>query len=273
MGQDILPPDKMVTAIEENIITTYCTLSHMPGATIHSESDMVSVITGVPHPIMNNLLRARFDEPAIDEKIKNALEPFRFRSLPMVWWVGPSSRPSDLGARLVQEGLRHDSDAPGMALDIALLNEEYPVPGGVKIQFIEDRDLLKTCITLFCEAFRLPEFIGLAFYSFFFMLGFKTTTPWRNYIAFQEGKPVGISSMSLCNGIAGIWNVGIIPEARRHGIGTLLTAIPLQEARRLGYRIAILTSTPVGRSVYERMGFREYCSFSLYVLEPPSPPS
>jgi predicted acetyltransferase len=59
--------------------------------------------------------------------------------------------------------------------------------------------------------------------------------------------------------VAGIFAVATLAEARRRGIGTALTLVPLLEARRRGYRVSTLQATPMGFPVYRRLGFREVC--------------
>ena len=65
-------------------------------------------------------------------------------------------------------------------------------------------------------------------------------------------------------GVAGIYMVGTVPEARRQGIGTALSLAPLLEAREMGYRIGTLQSSEMGYAVYRRMGFKEHFRFGFY---------
>lgn len=75
--------------------------------------------------------------------------------------------------------------------------------------------------------------------------------------------------MCLGAGVAGIYAVGTSEAARGKGIGTAITAVPLLDARAEGYHVATLQSSEMGFSVYERMGFREYCKLSRYLLQFP----
>lgn len=52
-----------------------------------------------------------------------------------------------------------------------------------------------------------------------------------------------------------------LPEVRRRGIGASMTLRVLREARAMGYRVAVLTTSPDGIGIYRRIGFRAYCWF------------
>ena len=88
--------------------------------------------------------------------------------------------------------------------------------------------------------------------------------PWRHYLAYLDDEPVATTTIYLGAGVAGVYFVMTIPEARRRGIGAAITLAGLQEARDSGYRTGVLGSSAAGRSVYAGLGFREYCTIDLY---------
>jgi predicted GNAT family acetyltransferase len=64
--------------------------------------------------------------------------------------------------------------------------------------------------------------------------------------------------------VVGIYNVATVPDARRGGFGTALTAAAMAYGLERGARWAILESSSMGMSVYERLGFRQVCEVVVY---------
>jgi len=88
--------------------------------------------------------------------------------------------------------------------------------------------------------------------------------PLHHYLGRLDGEPVATASLLLAGGIAGIYDVSTVPEARRRRIGTAMTLAALQAARAPGYEIAFLQPSSMGRPLYERIGFRQRCVCSVY---------
>ena len=88
------------------------------------------------------------------------------------------------------------------------------------------------------------------------------------YLAIFEGVPVGISMIFYGSGVAGIYNVGVLPEYRKRGIGTALTMEPLYQAKKKGYEISILSSSESGFKIYSQIGYKECCKFNQYIYIP-----
>jgi len=53
---------------------------------------------------------------------------------PALWWVGPQSQPAQLGSLLEQYGLHPAGEVPGMAIQLAALENQPAFPAGLTIQ-------------------------------------------------------------------------------------------------------------------------------------------
>jgi len=261
----------LTAAVEANLFGTWSAMKAAPQVEVYDGQDMIRYTSGVPFPLMNGVLRARFEPATADEQIEEALTHFRSRNLPMIWWTGPATKPGDLGARLEAHGLVHDEpETPGMALDLLTLNEDMPIPSGITIEPINDIETYRTYGEVLVAGFGMPDFVGQAFVDILASAGFSKNAPWRAYLGCLDDKPIATSLLSLVGGVAGIYNVATLAEARGTGIGAAMTLAPLREARQMGYRAGILQSSTLGVNVYRRLGFRECCKIGHYIWMPES---
>ena len=255
----------MRAAVEDNLFAFWSVVSRSPLIAVEDRPDMLRYTTGVSFPLMNGILRARLD--ADDAAVSDALQPFRSRGLPMIWWTGPSTMPLDLPERLQRLGLVQAEEAPGMALDLEELGEPGVRVPGLEIEFVTSSHDCSVFAKVLAVGFEMPDFVSQTVTRILADVGMGPKSPACSFLGWLSGKPAATSTLALVGGIAGIYNVATLPEARGQGIGTAMTLAPLRHARDMGYRIAILHSSEIGFSVYHRLGFREYCRIGQYILE------
>jgi ribosomal protein S18 acetylase RimI-like enzyme len=153
---------------------------------------------------------------------------------------------------------------PGMALDLKALNEDIPFPSELAIERVSNAEVLSEFVDVMRVGFEMPEFTVAALFEAFRAVGLTDESPWRNYVGRLDGEVVTTASLAIVAGVAGIYNVATLPQARRRGFGYAMTLAALREARELGYQIGILQSSAVGLGVYRRLGFEQYSSYSIY---------
>lgn len=91
------------------------------------------------------------------------------------------------------------------------------------------------------------------------------------FVAYMDGEPVSIAMTIVSHGVAGIYWVGSVEQARGQGLGGALTAAAVNAGFDLGAELASLQASPMGESVYRGMGFETICSYRLLMSPPPSP--
>ena len=77
----------------------------------------------------------------------------------------------------------------------------------------------------------------------------------QGFIGYVDGSPAAAAEVYVTHGVAGIGWVGTLPEYRRRGYGEAVTWAAIREGFRRGAGFANLQASPMGRPVYERMGF------------------
>jgi len=259
-----LSESSLVAAIEENLFEIFLLFKQWPQAEIHDSPELLWTITEIPFSLFNSILRPRLSPDIVDDAIDAAIARCKSKNVPMIWFTGPSTKPADLGSRLLERGFRH-YESPGMAADLDSLPENLQLPQSFVIKRVDsDEDLRKWC-QIMCDVFEMPKFVEDAWLDFKLSLGFDSSLPIRHYLGSLNDEVVSTSTLFLGAGVAGIYDVSTLDRARRKGIGSAMTAIPLMEARGLGYRVGILNSSEIGFNVYRRVGFQEYCMINQYV--------
>ena len=232
---------------------------------LHKTPELLWIYTGSQGP--NAVLHSRFasDESTyVHAKIDEMQEFFKNRGVDFGWTTGPTTRPFNLATMLEARGFVHNGSTTGMAIDLQALNENIHVNPALTITEIEDLETLNILRSIEISGFGSSENAAQNYYDTYVHAGFSKGMPWHHYIGRLNEDPVAIASLLLHAGVAGIYGVATIPSARRRGVGAAMTFHALREARRHGYRIAILTPTDMSIAMYRRIGFQEYCKLHRY---------
>jgi GNAT superfamily N-acetyltransferase len=258
-----LSASDIVGAIKANWVEFYAQLGHAPGAELSAGRHLSWMLTGIPDAFLNVVFRTALPPDVAGQVVDEALAHFRARHVSKLsWWA-----PDDVAARrlLVSRGLTFDEGGTGMAADLAAAPDSLPALAGVTIVPVEDPEGLVPWVRVMRVGFETPE---RAVPDLLRVFAPTLSTPrMRSYLALLDGRPVATSQLMLAAGVAGVYNVTCLPEARGRGIGAAVTLAALLEARRHGYGMAILQASDLGYPVYRRLGFADYGRLNRYLLD------
>jgi len=243
----------------------YIGTSSASNVEVHNSAEIKWILTGLSYAFLNNVLHTHFEAEQAGKRIEETLTHFGSRNVRYAtWWAEPDARPTTLGDELTAKGLTYSRGMPGMAADLQTLKEDLPKPAGLTIETVRDEATLKKWVQPGLIGFGDTEVReGDICFDLFTGLGFGL--PLRLYLASLNGKPVAASQLFLGAGVAGLYWVATVSEARKQGIGAAISLAPLLDAREMGYRIGILQASPMGEPIYRRLGFREYGYLSNYM--------
>jgi ribosomal protein S18 acetylase RimI-like enzyme len=161
-------------------------------------------------------------------------------------WVHESDEGmlSDLRSR----GFRFDTSTRGMGMSL----DDVPAPlPEIRIEPVED----------WGEYLAYLHAVGVP-------AGLLADTDPKAYLVLAariDGENVATAIAFDHDGDCGIFNMSTLPEARRRGIGTALTARHLREAAARGCSTATLQATEMAEGIYASVGFRDLGRFLEYV--------
>ena len=259
-----LSPANLCSAIESNIFPFFQAFQQWPRAEVHDDRAILWTITDVAFPLLNCVMRAHISPEEIDSTIEAVIAQSRGHGVPLLWLTGPETWPIDLGTHLERHAFIGEQ-SPGMAINLAKMKENLPSPVGFACQRVTDAATLQIWGQVFGAAFEAQDCAVEALCDLTMCIGLDKV---RCYLGWLNGKAVAISTLFLGAGVAGIYNVATLPEARRQGIGALITALPLRETQAEGYKAGVLQASEMGEPVYRSLGFREYCKIGFYEWAP-----
>lgn len=260
------PNKELCKAIEDSFIDVFATLcTATPKAVLHTESDAILYASGFSNSLLNGVLGAKFSAETMARRVREILAYFEERKLPMTFFVGPGSTPHDLDDFLQRQGLIPGWSRPGMAMDLSDI-EPGMLPTGLEIRPVESIVSLEVCAETFARGFGTDN--ASVGWLRILVMGYGISDTRRWFLGNLDGKPVATSLLVLHKGLAGIYCVATLQEARGRGIGSALTRAPMLVAKDLGHDFAVLQSSKLGLPVYEKLGFKEYCKIRAYIWSP-----
>ena len=208
---------------------------------------------------------AKLKPGEVDETIECVVTEFQRRRLPFGWQIGPTTTPSTLGADLLAHGLFVVEEEPGLALDLNAMGDDPPRPAELTIETVIDEAGLRDWTAVW--GFGAPPDVRQRWFEVWSALGLGRDLPWRFYVGRWNGEAVATIKVFYAAGIAAVHHVVTLPAHRRRGIATALTRHAARVSIERGYGVAVLTASPMGLPIYERIGFRAFCQIQRYGWE------
>ncbi|ABM77833.1 GNAT family N-acetyltransferase [Prochlorococcus marinus] len=254
-----------ITEIENNLFSFLKLFNHWRRTNIHDTKEMLMLKTNIPCPIFNSISRADLSTDVIEETLDKLINEYQSASLPILWWISPSTRPADLGQRLLARGFQVEKSI-GMACN---LRNEYPHDSPrlqLSIRRVKNNNELKTWCYVMCTAFGMSNDYIEYFYELFSSIGLDSYNTCRHYLAFDKDKAVATSTMLINDSVAGFYNIATIEEFRNMGIGSAMMNALITESISKKCKLSILHASQSGFNLYKSFGFNNYCNITQYSL-------
>jgi ribosomal protein S18 acetylase RimI-like enzyme len=232
-------------------------LRTLPGARVIQDAGLVVTDSGLSSDTFNIVCRARLDAAGALRRIAATVAHFREERRGFSWWVGPADQPGTLPTLLEQSGLQHAESETAMSIEISALRTPDLSPEGLEVRRVRTtKDLGEFARTV--SGTEHPDDPLVRFYEMSAGALLSDESPQHFYVGYLDHQPVATAEVTLAGDVAGLYAITTLPELRRRGFGSALTAVPLLDARVRGYRTAVLQASAAGASIYHRLGFRDF---------------
>jgi GNAT superfamily N-acetyltransferase len=258
---------RLAAAVEADLVAHVALLHESSEGEVHREGGSVWFLTGLPEAYANGVLRADLAGPDPSEEVARLTEPFRRRSLPLMWWLFTSiaGPPARVDAALRANGFVLDSDRPCMGRSLSGF-EAPQLPPGAAIIRVRDREAFLAWAGVVAGAFEDPAFASGTSVRAGLAMGFGDDAAFRHFVCRLDDTWVGAATLSLgARGVAGLANIATLPDWRGRGIGVGVAGAALADATGLGVPLAALSADQAGIRVYEKLGFHGVGRHLTYV--------
>ncbi len=259
----------MVERVHLNLIDSSRQLFELdPDATVEAGPGWVFGAGSPEHPVISNAAFRNDDGLDAAELVARAKSFFAKRGRGFSVWVrGDRPEDRDLLAATEAAGLQLVFEMPEMVLRAPV--EPPPLPTGATIRKLTEVEQVDDYWEIAAASYASLGFPPEVFGSYANRSGLLAENV-AAFLAYLDGEPVSIAMTIVSHGVAGIYWVGSLEKARGRGLGEATTAAATNAGFELGAELASLQASPMGKPIYERMGYETLFDYRLYMSAPPS---
>ena len=201
-----------------------------------------------------------FRSASLNERLEKIVHNIKKRKVPPFLLVGPDFISEHNHNIIEDNGFIKIAEWQGMAMDMKsfTINNYKPV---IEIVTVGNQNQLNDWYHIVREELysnkKLEKEIFYRFHE-------ENNT--KLFIGYAENKPVTTSMSFVVNNVAGLYMIATKREYRKLGFGKAITHHAMKDSKQSGANICILQSTIDGYPIYKKIGFKEYCEFSIYWL-------
>jgi GNAT superfamily N-acetyltransferase len=265
MGREVC----VIADIEEALFAQWSHFGRWPGATLHDEHGLLWFETPISHLPYNGVIRTRLETGAdVPQLVARVVDGFRSRGVQSFWVIHPTSAPADLPDVLARHDVRSVERMTGMSIEIADSQAE-PAPSDVEFREVISDDELRAYTDLTMSYWEIAADEQPLVVRFHRHWG-PGRAPGHRYVGWRGEVPVSKAYLSTAGpaGVASIYGMSVLPEARGRGVAAGMTTTLLRHAKALGMARVVLHSTQMARGVYARAGFVAHCELEVLATAP-----
>ncbi len=219
------------------------------------------------HPTISNAAFRGDERLDPEEFVQRAQEFFAARGRGFSVWVrGDVEEDRDLAAAAEAAGMQLAYAMPEMVLPAPV--PAPTLPAGAELRRLTDPEQAVDFWQIAKQSYASLGFPPEVFAGYTNHDGLFASHV-AAFIVYFEGEPASIAMTIVSHGVAGIYWVGSLERARGKGLGRAATTAATNAGFELGGEIASLQASPMGKPIYEDMGFETLHDYRLLMRSAP----
>lgn len=257
-----MTPGQLIELSDLNLAEAYREMSRRAGGAVHDEGGLCCWAGGHPLPVLFNgvLPTASGLAPAdVFERARAFFAP-RERGYTLMLRAHADA---DLIEAAQSAELTPWGASPAMVLEARLPDAVAPV--GVSLERVEsepDAQAFAEVMGASYATYGMPTDVAAAVLKLDLLRAPHIAS---FLVRLEDGAPAAGAMVIVTHGVAGIYWVGTVPDARGRGLAELATRAAGNAGFDLGARIAALQASVMGESVYRRMGYVTVTRYPTFV--------
>jgi hypothetical protein len=244
----------LAAAANANFLASFGTLAEAsPDGRVREFGRVFAFVTGFPIALFNGCVVA---EQSLPDELRAAVGWVREHRVPYRVWIAENLVDAH-GAVAAEFRLERDPiPYPNMVLDLV---PKPPKPAEDVVVTPVGAAGLEDFLEISVELGLSRELAERVFSP-----AFAADPDVQLFTGALEGRPAGTSLAIRSGDVSGVYNVGVVPAARRRGVGTALTWASVGAGRAWRCEPVVLQSSKMALPMYEAMGFRTVVSYAVF---------
>lgn len=257
----------LVRAMEANLLETLdYLLANWDKTTFERTPQLLWSITDTQFTLFNSIIGARLTDDTVDATIQSLIERGKEKEVPILWWLGIEDTPENLGKKLLEHGFFTGNPTPGMAMKMSDITWTE-LPENLTIVPVRTAEQAQIWSDLVVESNQMAGY-NEELAETLISGGLDASAKMQHIIGLLDDEPVATASVTLSNGVAGVFNIAVLPDMRQQGIGRIMTETVMKIGTEQGYHYAVLQSSPMGEALYQKMGYETIAPVHQYIWLP-----
>lgn len=255
----------MQDIIVKNLIRAYTRLAELSHLFTFIETDRTQRFeSDIPFGLFNSVVAyTRAEEVAPSEEIESIKALYHSRGQKMQWLTYSHQRDEVIDQALELNDLKPAGVIAGLGLSLEGWQSDLPDMLGFEVRVVREPHELEAFRATILAGYNIPETMAEIFCKVF-VDGPAQDATIQHYLAYLDGVPVTTLTTFIEGDIAGIYSIATLEAYRSRGLARTMLAHVLGVVQQKRAKFAVIHATPMGRSVYPSVGFKEELEFTIY---------